>query len=90
MRRADILGAGQVGDRAGELEHAMVCARREVQLPYRRLHQPLARRIQLAVLAHRRKDTTLRALSLVYKGGAMLTLSLLCSLIRFAFRDKSR
>ena len=52
VRRPDVVGAGQVGDRARQLEHAVVGARREVQLAHGRLHQPLARAIELAVPAH--------------------------------------
>ncbi len=51
MRWPDVFRAGQVGDRARQLEHAMVGARREVQLAHGRLHQPLAGLVEPAVLA---------------------------------------
>ena len=48
----------QVGDGAGELEHAVVGARRDVQLAYGRLHEALAGLVQPAVLAHRSAELT--------------------------------
>jgi hypothetical protein len=52
MRRPDVGRAREVGDRTGQLEHTVVGACREVQLAHGRLHQPLARAIELAVAAH--------------------------------------
>jgi hypothetical protein len=42
MRRPDVRGSRQIGNRAGLLEHTVVGARRETQPARRRLHQVLA------------------------------------------------
>jgi len=52
MCRSDVIGPRQVGDRARQLQHPMVGACRKVQLAHGRLHQPLARALELAVPAH--------------------------------------
>jgi len=62
MSRANITGPGKVGDGACQLEHAVVGARREVQLAHGRLHQPLARAIELAVAAHLGRPHVMSAL----------------------------
>ena len=53
VRRPNVISASKVGDRARQLEHAVVAARRELQLPHRRLHQALARAVERAEAPHR-------------------------------------
>jgi hypothetical protein len=52
VRRGDVVTPREIGDGACDLEHAMKCSRTELQLLYRRAHQRLARRVELARCAH--------------------------------------
>lgn len=52
MRRLDLLGAGEIGNGAGQLEDAVVGAGAEMQLAHGCLEQILAGSVKLAVLAH--------------------------------------
>ena len=52
MRRQDGLASGQVGNCAGQLQRAMIGARRKVELAHRRAHQAVASFVQFAELAH--------------------------------------
>lgn len=52
VRGGDLLGVGEVGDGARELEHAMVAARRELQPRHRRLEEPLRLLGYAAMRAH--------------------------------------
>ena len=48
----DLRLAGQVGDRARQLEHAVIGARAQLQLPHRRAHEILACCVDRAELLH--------------------------------------
>ena len=52
MGRVDILVAGQVGDRAGQFEDAVIGAGAQIHLAHRGLHQTLARLLQLTETLH--------------------------------------
>ena len=52
VTRPDAFAPRQVGDRARQLEHTMIAARRELQLVHGGLHQVLDGFIQGAELAH--------------------------------------
>jgi hypothetical protein len=52
MRRPNIDCPSQVGDGTGELEHAVIRPRREVQLAHGRLHEALPGLVQTTKLAH--------------------------------------
>jgi len=50
--RGDLLTPGQISNRARQLQHAVIPARRELQLVHGRLHQAAAGVVQVTELAH--------------------------------------